>query len=215
MLLNSRELTRYDVVATDGPVGVIEDLLFDETDWSVRQIAVNTDGFLVHHNVIISPSNVVEIELPSETLRLNLSTSAVREKSVTATHRQGQGSASDTAAAEHSPSAIVAPLLSVNAMTDYTLHAVDGDVGLVHGLLIDTDTWTIRYLVVDAGKWLEHRFTLLAPRVIHSLNHDDRHFLTNVTRQQVQDSPPYNDDVELSRDWEAFLYDYYGWPKDW
>lgn len=205
---------RYDVVASDGPVGGVADLLFDEADWSVRQIAVNTDGFLVHHHVIIAPSDVVEIELPSETLRLNLSTSAVKKKSVAATDQHRQGDAGDTAA-EQSPSATVAPLLSANAMTDYVLHAVDGDVGLIHGLLIDTDTWIIRYLVVDAGEWLEDRFTLLAPRVIQSLNHDDRHFLTNVTRQQVQDSPPYNGDVELSRDWEAFLYDHYGWPKDW
>jgi len=203
------------VVASDGPVGGVEDLLFDEADWSVRQIAVNADGFLVHHTVRISPSDVVEIELPSETLLLNLSTDAIKEKSVAATDdRQGRGVANLTQT-KQSRSQIGAPLLSANAMTDYALHAVDGDVGLIHGLLIDTDTWSIRYLVVDAGEWLEDRFTLLAPRVIRSLNHDDRHFVTNVTRQQVQNSPPYDGDIELSRDWEAFLYDHYGWPKDW
>jgi sporulation protein YlmC with PRC-barrel domain len=214
MILNCKELTRYDVAATDGSLGDVQDLLFDENEWTVRQIVVKTDGFLVHHSVLVAPADVAEIELPSETLRLNLSKVEVNEKSNAAIKRQAD-SGVRAASAKCGASAIEPALASANAAADYDLLAVDGRVGLVHGMLIDTETWRIRYIVVDAGEWLENRFILLSPRVIRSLDHNDRVLLTNVTKRQVQDSPPYDADVELSRDWEAFLYDYYGWPRDW
>jgi hypothetical protein len=214
MLLNSKELIRYDVVASDGPVGDVDDLLFDENEWRVRLIVVKMDGFLTHHSVLVATADVAEIELPSETLRLNLSRVAVKEKSDIAIKWQAD-SGVRAASARGGVSAVEPALASANAAADYDLLAVDGRVGLIHGMLIDSATWRIRYIVVDAGEWLENRFTLLSPTVTCSLDHNDRTVLTNVTKRQVQDSPPYDADVELNRDWEAFLYDYYGWPKDW
>jgi hypothetical protein len=36
---------------------------------------------------------------------------------------------------------------SWDALDGYHIHASDGDVGHIHGLLVDEDNWSIRYLV--------------------------------------------------------------------
>ncbi|HWG68883.1 MAG TPA: hypothetical protein VN692_05625 [Steroidobacteraceae bacterium] len=40
-------------------------------------------------------------------------------------------------------------LRSGNAVLKYHVHATDGDIGHVRGLLIDEKTWSIRYMVVN------------------------------------------------------------------
>src|SRR5262249_11151974 len=49
-----------------------------------------------------------------------------------------------------------------------SLVATDGDVGSVQDLYFDDTTWTIRYLVVDAGTWLSGRRVLISPRSVAS-----------------------------------------------
>lgn len=44
-------------------------------------------------------------------------------------------------------------LCSVQELLGYGLHAVDGDVGKVTGVLMDDQTWEIREVCVDAGHW--------------------------------------------------------------
>ena len=45
-------------------------------------------------------------------------------------------------------------------------HARDGEIGKVHSFLFDDDNWTIRYLVVDTGRWLPGRKVLIAPTAL-------------------------------------------------
>jgi hypothetical protein len=41
-----------------------------------------------------------------------------------------------------------------------TIEATDGNLGSVVDLCFDDRSWTIRYLVVDAGSWLPDRWML-------------------------------------------------------
>ena len=44
-------------------------------------------------------------------------------------------------------------LRSCKEVMDYHIHATDGDIGHVQGLLIDDENWRVRYLVVDTSNW--------------------------------------------------------------
>jgi hypothetical protein len=81
------------------------------------------------------------------------------------------------------------------------------------GMLVDTALWRIRYVVIDRDGWSADRLTLLKPDAIERVDREHRRIHVAVTRKQVLSSPAYTADVELSRDWEAFLYDHYGWPQ--
>ena len=44
-------------------------------------------------------------------------------------------------------------LRSCKAVMGYHIEATDGDIGHVQGLLVDEETWAIRYMVVDTSNW--------------------------------------------------------------
>jgi hypothetical protein len=43
---------------------------------------------------------------------------------------------------------------SVNEIRKYHIQARDGEIGAVEDFLFDDDAWTIRYVVVNTGKWM-------------------------------------------------------------
>ncbi len=55
MLKNSSDITGSTIGATDGPIGQLSDLLFDDTTWLVRWLVVST-GWFNGHKVLIPPS---------------------------------------------------------------------------------------------------------------------------------------------------------------
>src|ERR1051325_2075889 len=46
------------------------------------------------------------------------------------------------------------------------IDAQDGKIGSVYDLYFDDQSWSIRYLVVDTGKWLPGRKVLVVPEAI-------------------------------------------------
>jgi hypothetical protein len=101
-------------------------------------------------------------------------------------------------------------LRSSNEILSYHLHASDGDIGRVQGLLIDEQTWSIRYLIVNTSNWwLGHR-VLIAPYWIDAVNWDEASLSVGLTRQAVKDSPAYDASVPLDREHEMRLYQHYG-----
>jgi hypothetical protein len=45
-------------------------------------------------------------------------------------------------------------LRTVKAMEGFAIGAKDGDIGAIADFIFDDKTWTIRYVVIDTGKWL-------------------------------------------------------------
>jgi hypothetical protein len=56
MLRHTSELKGYAIGATDGPIGSVSDLLFDDVTWLVRWLVVDTGDFLDRKRVLLPPS---------------------------------------------------------------------------------------------------------------------------------------------------------------
>jgi uncharacterized protein YrrD len=54
-LRNAKDLLGYSIRATDGEIGTIADLYFDDQRWAIRYIVVDTGGWLTGRKVLISP----------------------------------------------------------------------------------------------------------------------------------------------------------------
>lgn len=106
-------------------------------------------------------------------------------------------------------------LRSVKELHDYTIHATDGDIGSVHALLFDDQTWDIRYLVCDVGGWLPGRLVLLAPSALKQPHYDTRMISVALTKEQVEHSPDIDSDMPVERQYEIALHRYYDWPVYW
>lgn len=106
-------------------------------------------------------------------------------------------------------------LRSVRDTTGYHVAAADGDIGHVEDLIIDEEGWRIRYVVVDTRNWLPGRKVLVDPRWVRDIDWATRSAGTDLTRDQVRKSPPFDPSAPVNRGYEERFYDYYGRPRYW
>jgi uncharacterized protein YrrD len=106
-------------------------------------------------------------------------------------------------------------LRRIRDLLSYTIGAAEGDIGSVDDIYFEDDSWTVRYLVVDAGTWLVGRHVLIPPRAILGIDAAGRRVVTDLTREQVENSPDVGTHRPVSRQHEADLYAYYGYPPYW
>jgi uncharacterized protein YrrD len=72
MLSTLRKLHEYAIHATDGDLGRVVDVLFDDETWAVRYFVVETDHWLSSWRVLISPTVVRGTDGNGRTLAVNL-----------------------------------------------------------------------------------------------------------------------------------------------
>lgn len=100
-------------------------------------------------------------------------------------------------------------------LTDLTLHATDGDVGSVEDLYFDDRNWNVRYLVVKTGGWLLGRFVLIAPISVREIDDAKGALHVNLTREQIEQSPPIDRATPVSRAYEQAYYRHFRLAPYW
>jgi PRC-barrel domain len=80
MLRNAKDLQGYTIRATDGVIGEVEDMYFDDEGWALRYLVVNTGGWLSGRKVLISPLAIGHPDWLGQVLPVSL-TKAQVEKS--------------------------------------------------------------------------------------------------------------------------------------
>jgi len=108
-----------------------------------------------------------------------------------------------------------AHLRSGNEISSYSVHAEDGDIGHVQGILVDEKSWAIRYLIVNTSNWWLGHQVLIAPQWIVGVSWGDRKVSVSLSRDAVKGSPPYAPGSRMGRDEEARIYDHYRRPGYW
>jgi hypothetical protein len=106
-------------------------------------------------------------------------------------------------------------LNTAKTLKGYKLDSLDGDIGKVKEFYFDDLHWTIRYLVANTGNWLMDRQVLISPHALAAVNKEGQNIAINLTKKQIEDSPPLDSDKPVSRQFEEVYYGYYGWPDYW
>jgi hypothetical protein len=106
-------------------------------------------------------------------------------------------------------------LRSTRQLHGYRIAASNGLIGSIDDFYFDDQQWTIRYLVVDTGKWLPGRRVLLSPAVLGQPNWSEQLIDTPLTREQVKDSPDIHAHKPVSRQHELAYLRYYSVPPYW
>ncbi|HXS53856.1 MAG TPA: PRC-barrel domain-containing protein [Usitatibacter sp.] len=101
-------------------------------------------------------------------------------------------------------------LRSCKVVTTYAIEANDGDIGHVQGLLVDEETWAIRYMVVNTSNWWLGHQVLIAPQWIQDVRWSDATVSVDLSRQAVKDAPTYDPGAQLDRDQELAIDEHYG-----
>lgn len=97
----------------------------------------------------------------------------------------------------------------------FGIRATDGAIGTVEDFLFDDDHWVIRYMVVNAGTWLEGRHVLISPAAVGGPDWSAKLLHVALTREQVKGSPNIDSAKPVSRQHEMDYLDYYGYSSYW
>ena len=100
-------------------------------------------------------------------------------------------------------------LRSCQAVKGYHVHASDGDIGYVHGFIVDAHTWSIRYLVVNTSNWWVGHDVLVSPEWIKDVSWSQSKVVTNLDRETIRASPGYDRRTVLNRHNEIVIYNHY------
>src|SRR5208283_170728 len=106
-------------------------------------------------------------------------------------------------------------LRSIKQLYGEKLRASDGEIGHVKDFSFDDQKWVVRYAVIDTGSWLLGRLVLIAPHAFGNVDQNRSLLLVNLTRQQIENSPPIESHKPVSRQYEEEYHRYYGWPSYW
>ena len=106
-------------------------------------------------------------------------------------------------------------LRSLKDLEHYTVSATDGDIGTVVNFLLDEESWTVRYLVVEAGGFFDGRRVLITPISFRQAEWSTHRFHVALTMEKVKNSPSVDTDQAVSRQHERDYFGYYGYPYYW
>ncbi len=96
----------------------------------------------------------------------------------------------------------------------YPIVTADGEKRPIQGFLFDDQSWLVRYLVVDAGKWLGSQPVVLCTSAVGVPDWQGKRVPTELTLQQVLSSPPAETVRPVSRQQERAWSRHFGWPDD-
>jgi hypothetical protein len=240
MLRSTKEILGYTIGASDGELGGVHDVFFDDSEWVVRYLAVDTRKWLPGRKVLIAPvalgspnweHRVLPVGLTKEEVRNSPKIDSERpisrrQEEELYAHYQwvpywGGGIAAPSPNEPQALRTIHAKkkgdphLRSVREVLVYAVHAADGNIGEAHDFVLDDEEWAVRYLVVDTHPWLPGRQVLVSPAWIGDIKWAERSVRLDLTQQQVKDSPEYDPSAPVNRQYEKRLYDYYGRPRYW
>jgi sporulation protein YlmC with PRC-barrel domain len=157
MLRGISDLKRFTIAATDGNLGSVSDLYFDDRSWAVRYLVADAGPWLPGRRLLVSPISVRNSD--PTTLRLGLSMRQVETSSVSSAQPCGV-----------LPESLARPgdggdvhLQTATAVMGYAIRAEDGEIGHIKDVLVDDKAWAIRYLVVDAENWWAGKTVLVSP----------------------------------------------------
>jgi hypothetical protein len=253
MIRNVTNLRGYAIRATDGVIGTVDDFYFDDEDWNIRYLVVDTGKWLTGRKVLVSPLAIDAPDWLLQELRLSLTKAQVRQSPDIDTRKPvsrqqeaeyfryygypyywggasfwGMGAypgglkAEDTINERLRASASQPPrtpddchLRSSNVVIGYRVHARDGHIGHIDDLLVDDQTWDIRYVVVDTRHWWSGSRVLVSPRWIDEVSWSMASVAVDLTREAIKGAPPYDLEAEFDRQREQALHDHYDRPGYW
>jgi hypothetical protein len=87
MLWNASAIKGYRLSASDGEIGAISDFLFDDTNWLVRWLVVETGNWLSQRKILLPSSAMSHLDAKREECSIKLTMQQIKESPDIATDR--------------------------------------------------------------------------------------------------------------------------------
>jgi hypothetical protein len=235
MLTNTSRLKGVVVRATDGELGTVDQLYFDDNTWAIRYLMVDTGGWLGGRRVLISPVSVVNTGWQDNRMDVALTKKQVENSPGIDAHWpvSRQREAEYLGYYEY-PDCWGGPYLWGRAMADqrrsestdshlrgssavigYHVAAANGEMGHAEGFLVDDEAWVIRYIEVATRNWWPGKRVLVSPAWVIGVSWTNSKIYVGLSRKAIESGPEYAESVAITQEYEDRLYTHYGRPPFW
>jgi hypothetical protein len=123
-----------------------------------------------------------------------------------------QGAVPDTPADSGDPGT---HLRSTREVIGYHIKAHDDTFGHVEDMLVDPETWAIRYLLVDTRNWWPGPPVLVGVEWASEIDWNTRTLAIDMDAERIKGCPPYDPSSPVTREYEMDLHKHYGRSGYW
>ena len=236
------------VRASDGDIGTVEHLYFDDLTWGIRYLSVHTKAGGPARQALFAVAALSKPDWTKRVVPVDLTVAQVRrmprrgaDETVSREHEHElhkhfswpiywaggfyvpsaytlanaalHESEAEAKAVTTTAHAINPHLRGTFELLDARVYVADGNIGRVEDLVVDDDTCSIRYFVVNTRKWLAERRILVSPRWIMKVDWAEREVFVDLTQEAIKGSPVFEPSKPLSLDDESRLLDHLQKPE--
>lgn len=248
MISVTKTIPGTTIGATDGDIGRVDGLMFDDECWTVRYLIVDTSSWLSGRKVLVSTACVQAVDAEQERVAVSLTRQQVenspdldldqpltRQREIDylgyydlphywegplrwgpppGARRPVDAVAQEIEARRFADAERLRGeephLHRATEVIGNAIAAHDGDIGHIEDLLVEADTWAIRYVVVDTRNWWPGKKVLLAPEWISTIDWTDSKARVDLDRSAIWSAPEYDASGPIDRDYERRLREHYG-----
>jgi hypothetical protein len=238
MLSKAKTLKGYKLDSLDGEIGKVKEFYFDDRHWTIRYLVADTGHWLTGRQVLISPYALVAIVREEKHIAVELTKKQIEDSPSLNSDKPVSRQFEEAYCAYycwpmywggpykwgsypsivrdrakwrefHGEKAWDAHLRSTRAVSGHHLQAVDGEIGHIEDFIIDDETWTIRYLIINTHNWWPGKKVLVSPQWIERVSWIESQVFVNLSRETIRQSPEYTEESPLTRDYETGLHLHY------
>jgi sporulation protein YlmC with PRC-barrel domain len=189
MLHRVKELTGDTIAASDGEIGRVDEVYFDDEGWRVRYLVVDTGGWLAGRKVLISPIAIDRSRSTESAIAVGLTREQVEHSpGIDADKPPDAKAVRELKQAERK--AGESHLRASGEVIGYSIQAADGAVGHLDDLVVDDRNWAIADLVVDTRNWLPGKKVLVSPSAVEEVDWRSREVKLRMDRREVEQRAP-------------------------
>lgn len=245
MLNKVGTLKGYKIHSLDGELGTVEEFYFDDQHWTIRYLVANTGNWLTGRQVLLSPYALRIINQEKQYINVALTNKQIESSPSLNTDKPVSQQFEDdyyayygwlpywagshawgvypdivqnrevSIEATQSTNTRDPNLRSTDDVSGHHIQASDGEIGRVDDFIMDDETWTIRYLVVNTDNWWQGKKVLISPKWIERISWDEKKVFVNLSRETIKLAPEYTNETVFTRDYEISLYQHYNLQKYW
>lgn len=212
MLHSATELIGYKAIAYGVKAGKVYDFLFDDAEWTIRYLVLNTVPWPMKRLVLVGPTSIRQPDPANRLISVSLTQdqikSSPRLEAYRSVYRYQQvdsyisplplGMGMGGALLVHRRGAPLTDeddphLRSIKEVIAYHVIATDGEVGDVDDFTVDDDGWIIRYLAaVHIQNSSSTRKVMIMPQTIKAIRWKEERVYVSLSREDVEKSPEYS-----------------------
>lgn len=243
MIRTLADFRNFELQATDGPLGPVQDLYFDDATWQVRYLTADVSAWLPGLSILLAPTALDGIDRDRRVLRtrfdrrrLQDSPTAIEDDAVSKRNMDDVGDPTWqpfwlTTSSQLGATAPITPLRtrvagektgntgsgadlrSAREVVGYAVECEGQRVGAVSDVACDDESWRIRYLVIDTVAPAEERRILIAPDWSHDIDWSEPVVRLDLDCEAVIHAPGFDATTAIDEDYRQRLREHYGRPR--